>query len=78
MYKKKQKIPKNPKEPTGLVFFFKPEFFFQPCLQVTKRTEPFKILDMEVSDETLELFMSMPREGIEAGHFMPPSEVSNY
>ncbi len=47
-------------------------------LQVTKRTEPFKILDMEVSDEALEPFMSKPREGIEAGHYMPPSEVSNY
>jgi hypothetical protein len=45
---------------------------------VTKRTEPFKILDMEVSDEALEPFMSKPREGIEAGHYMPPSAVSNY
>jgi hypothetical protein len=45
---------------------------------VTKRTEPLKILDMEVSDEALEPFMSKPREGIEAGHYLPPSVVSNY
>jgi hypothetical protein len=49
-----------------------------PLLQVTKRTEPFKILDMELSDEALEPFMSKPREGIEAGHYMPTSVVSNY
>jgi hypothetical protein len=35
-------------------------------------------MDMEVSDEALEPFMSKPREGIEAGHYMPPSAVSNY
>jgi hypothetical protein len=47
-----------------------------PVLQVTKRTEPFEFVDMEVSEEALEPFMSKPREGIEAGHYMPPSEVS--